>query len=139
MGSGGALYAKERRTFGKPIAEHQAIQLMLADMETEIEAARALTHFAAFVRDKEICEQAAALSPGASSGAGPARQRSRLGPAASRAKLYASEMANRVAYKAVQIHGSAGYSRESEVASDSIATRACSRFTKGTSEMQRTA
>jgi alkylation response protein AidB-like acyl-CoA dehydrogenase len=47
-----ARYAKQRRTFGKPIAEYQAIQWMLADMQTEIEAARALTHYAAFMRDK---------------------------------------------------------------------------------------
>src|SRR6202047_3783894 len=61
-------YAKQRRTFGKPIAEYQAIQWMLADMETEIEAARALTHHAAWVRDAGT---------------------QRLGPHSARAKLYA--------------------------------------------------
>ncbi len=46
-----AKYAKQRKTFGQPIAEYQAIQWMLADMQTEIEAARALTHYAAWMRD----------------------------------------------------------------------------------------
>jgi alkylation response protein AidB-like acyl-CoA dehydrogenase len=131
-------YAKQRRTFGKPIAEHQAVQLMLADMETEIEAARALTHFAAFVRDqeeREIAAEAGALQAGGEGGA--VRRRNRLGPAASRAKLYASEMANRVAYKAVQIHGSAGYSRESEVERFYRDARVLTIY-EGTSEMQRT-
>jgi len=108
-------YAKQRRTFGKPIAEYQAIQWMLADMETEIEAARALTHYAAWVRD---------------SGS------QRLGPHAARAKLYASEMANRVAYKAVQVHGSLGYSRESDVERMYRDARVLTIY-EGTSEMQR--
>src|SRR5271155_2614477 len=82
-----AKYAKQRKTFGQPIADYQAIQWMLADMQTEIEAARQLTHYAAWMRD---------------SGS------QRLGPYAARAKLYASEMANRVAYRAVQVHGSVG-------------------------------
>jgi alkylation response protein AidB-like acyl-CoA dehydrogenase len=130
-------YAKLRRTFGKPIAEHQAIQLILADMETEIEAARALTHFAAFVRDKEALELAPAGQSASDPSAEAVRKRSRLGPAASRAKLYASEMANRVAYKAVQIHGSAGYSRESEVERFYRDARVLTIY-EGTSEMQRT-
>jgi alkylation response protein AidB-like acyl-CoA dehydrogenase len=108
-------YAKQRRTFGQPIADHQAIQWMIADMQTEIEAARALTHYAAFVRD---------------SGS------QRLGPYSSRAKLYASEMANRVAYKAVQIHGSLGYSRESDVERMYRDARVLTIY-EGTSEMQR--
>jgi butyryl-CoA dehydrogenase len=108
-------YAKQRRTFGKPIAEYQAIQWMIADMQTEIEAARALTHYAAFVRD---------------SGS------QRLGPYSSRAKLYASEMANRVAYKAVQVHGSLGYSRESDVERMYRDARVLTIY-EGTSEMQR--
>jgi len=89
-----ARYAKERRAFGKTIGEFQAIQWMLADMQTEIEAARTLVWQAAWMRD---------------TGSG------RVGAYAARAKLYASEMVNRVAYKAVQIHGSMGYSRESDV------------------------
>jgi butyryl-CoA dehydrogenase len=115
-----ARYAKQRRTFGKPIAEYQAIQWMLADMQTEIEAARALTHYAAFMRDKESRE------PGSR----------RLGSHASRAKLYASEMANRVAYRAVQIHGSVGYSRETDVERYYRDARVLTIY-EGTSEMQR--
>src|SRR5579863_9205828 len=121
-----AKYAKQRRAFGKPIAENQAIQWMLADMETEIEAARALTLYAATVRDRE--------SAAKDSAEGASR---RLGPHASRAKLYASEMANRVAYKAVQIHGSAGYSRETDVERMYRDARVLTIY-EGTSEMQRT-
>jgi len=109
-------YAKQRRTFGKPLAEHQAIQFMLADMETEIEAARVLTHYAAYQRD--------------------AHPASRTGAHASRAKLYASEMANRVAYKAVQVHGSTGYSRETDVERYYRDARVLTIY-EGTSEMQR--
>src|SRR6266481_2199988 len=86
-------YAKQRRAFGKNIAEFQAIQWMLADMQTEIEAARGLTYYAAWLKDSGKA----------------------MGSAASKAKLYASEMANRVVYNAVQIHGSVGYSRETDV------------------------
>jgi butyryl-CoA dehydrogenase len=116
-------YAKQRQTFGRPIGEYQAIQWMLADMQTEIEAARALTYYAATVRDREI-------AAGADSGS------RKLGPHASRAKLYASEMANRVAYKAVQVHGSAGYSRESDVERCYRDARVLTIY-EGTSEMQR--
>jgi butyryl-CoA dehydrogenase len=115
-----ARYAKQRRTFGKPIAEYQAIQWMLADMQTEIEAARALTHYAAFMRDKESRETGSR----------------RLGSHASRAKLYASEMANRVAYRAVQVHGSVGYSRETDVERYYRDARVLTIY-EGTSEMQR--
>ena len=108
-------YAKQRRAFGKTISEFQAIQWMLADMQTEIEAARNLTYYAAWQRD-----------PGAA----------RLGAYASRAKLYASEMVNRVAYKAVQIHGSVGYSRETDVERMYRDARAISIY-EGTSEIQR--
>jgi butyryl-CoA dehydrogenase len=111
-----ARYAKQRRTFGKPICEHQAIQWMLADMQTEIEAARALTHYGAWVRD---------------------HGGQRLGPCAARAKLYASEMVNRVVAKAVQIHGSSGYSRESDVERYYRDARVLTIY-EGTSEMQRT-
>ena len=62
---------------------------------------------------------------------------SRVGPHASRAKLYASEMANRVAYKAVQIHGSVGYSRETDVERYYRDARVLTIY-EGTSEMQRT-
>jgi butyryl-CoA dehydrogenase len=108
-------YAKDRRAFGKAIGEFQAIQWMLADMQTEIEAARALVHHAAWMRD-----------------AGAAR----LGAYASRAKLFAGEMVNRVVYKAVQIHGSLGYSRESDIERMYRDARVITIY-EGTSEIQR--
>ncbi|HXJ45618.1 MAG TPA: acyl-CoA dehydrogenase family protein [Candidatus Dormibacteraeota bacterium] len=107
-------YAKQRKAFGKSIGEFQAIQWMLADMQTEIEAARGLTYYAAWLKDS-----------GKS-----------MGSAASRAKLYASEMANRVAYKAVQIHGSLGYSRETDVERMYRDARVITIY-EGTSEVQR--
>jgi butyryl-CoA dehydrogenase len=110
-----AKYARSRKAFGRSIADFQAIQWMLADMHTEIEASRALLYLAAWNKD---------------SGA-------RMGSAASRAKLYASEMVNRVAYKAVQIFGSLGYSRESEVERMYRDARVISIY-EGTSEIQRT-
>ena len=112
-------YAKERRAFGKAIGDFQAIQWMLADMQTEIEAARALVHNAAWLRDKTR-DQAAPC----------------IGPTASRAKLYAGEMVNRVVYKAVQIHGSQGYSRESDVERMYRDARVITIY-EGTSEIQR--
>jgi alkylation response protein AidB-like acyl-CoA dehydrogenase len=108
-------YARARKAFGKSIAEFQAIQWMLADMHTEIEAARALLYQAAFLKDSG----------------------GKMGSASSRAKLYASEMVNRVVYKAVQIHGSLGYSRESEVERMYRDARVISIY-EGTSEIQRT-
>ena len=110
-----ASYAKERRAFGKSIGEFQAIQFMLADMQTEIEAARLLMWQAAHMRDAGLA---------------------RAGALASRAKLFAAEMANRVAYKAVQIHGSMGYSRESDVERMYRDARVLSIY-EGTSEIQR--
>ena len=124
-------YAKERRAFGKTIAEFQAIQFMLADMQTEIEAARSLVWQAAFLRD-HVSRTKEDGPPGTSSDASSAR----LGAYASRAKLYAAEMANRVAYKAVQIHGSMGYSRESDVERIYRDARVLSIY-EGTSEIQR--
>jgi butyryl-CoA dehydrogenase len=108
-------YAKQRRAFGKNIGEFQAIQWMLADMQTEIEAARSLVHYAAWLKD-----------------AHPAK----MGASASKAKLYASEMVNRVVYKAVQIHGSVGYSRETDVERMYRDARVVSIY-EGTSEIQR--
>jgi alkylation response protein AidB-like acyl-CoA dehydrogenase len=122
-------YAKERRTFGQPLAEHQAIQFMIADMQTEIEAARVLTHYAAFQGEKASHDEATLKEEGP--------RRGQRGAHASRAKLYASEMANRVAYKAVQIYGSAGYSRESDVERYYRDARVLTIY-EGTSEMQRT-
>ena len=107
-------YAQQRRAFGKSISEFQAIQWMLADMQTEIEAARGLLYHAAWLKDSD----------------------GRMGAAASKAKLYGSEMVNRVAYKAVQIHGSVGYSRETEVERIYRDARVISIY-EGTSEIQR--
>jgi alkylation response protein AidB-like acyl-CoA dehydrogenase len=109
-------YAKQRRAFGKTIGEFQAIQWMLADMHTEIEAARGLLYYAAWLRDQGSQSR---------------------GSQASQAKLYASEMANRVCAKAVQIHGSQGYSRESDVERYYRDARVLTIY-EGTSEMQRT-
>jgi alkylation response protein AidB-like acyl-CoA dehydrogenase len=114
-----ARYAQQRRAFGKTIGEFQAIQFMLADMHTEIEAARFLVWQAAWMRDTM---RDTGLS--------------HLGAFASRAKLFAGEMANRVAYKAVQIHGSMGYSRESDVERMYRDARVLSIY-EGTSEIQR--
>lgn len=112
-------YANHRRAFGKTIGEFQAIQFMLADMQTEIEAARCLVHQAAWLRDQ-----------------GWAEGERRRGAPASRAKLYASEMVNRVVYKAVQVHGSVGYSRETDVERMYRDARVISIY-EGTSEIQR--
>jgi butyryl-CoA dehydrogenase len=108
-------YAKQRRAFGKNIADFQAIQWMLADMHMEIEAARALLYQAAWLKDTHP---------------------TRLGTAASKAKLFGSEMANRVAAKAVQIHGSVGYSRETPVERMYRDARVLTIY-EGTSEIQR--
>ena len=122
-----ASYAKQRRAFGKTIGEFQAIQFMLADMQTEIEAARLLVWQAAWLRDE--------MRDNVRDAAGETRS-SRAGALASRAKLFAAEMANRVAYKAVQIHGSMGYSRESDVERMYRDARVLSIY-EGTSEIQR--
>ena len=107
-------YAKSRKAFGKSIGEFQAIQWMLADMQTEIEAARGLVHYSAWLKDSG----------------------QRLGAASSKAKLYASEMVNRVVAKAVQIHGSVGYSRETDVERMYRDARVITIY-EGTSEVQR--
>ncbi|HSW20768.1 MAG TPA: acyl-CoA dehydrogenase family protein [Ramlibacter sp.] len=86
-------YAVERRTFGKPIAEHQAIQFKLADMATKLHAARLLTRNAAQVKD---------------SGA-------RADLEAGMAKLFAGEASKEIAEEAFRIHGSNGYSKACEI------------------------
>ena len=108
-------YAKQRKAFGKSISEFQAIQWMIADMQTEIEAARGLTHYAAWLKDAHP---------------------TKVGASASKAKLYASEMVNRVVYKAVQVHGSVGYSRETDVERMYRDARVITIY-EGTSEVQR--
>ena len=107
-------YAKERETFGKPIARHQAIQWKIADMRTRIEAARLMTWRAASLKDRG--ERASAEC--------------------SMAKLYASEVANFCAYEAVQIFGGYGYSREYEVERLYRDARITTLY-EGTSEVQR--
>ena len=108
-------YAKQRKAFGRNLGDFQAIQWMIADMQTEIEAARTLTQYAAWMKDAHP---------------------TKLGPASSKAKLYASEMVNRVVYKAVQVHGSVGYSRETEVERMYRDARVITIY-EGTSEVQR--
>lgn len=107
-------YAKQRQAFGRPIADLQAIQFMLADMATEIDAARLLVRKAAWKEE---------------TGA-------RFSMEASIAKLFASEMATRVAHKAIQIHGGNGYSREYPVERAYRDARITEIY-EGTSEIQR--
>jgi butyryl-CoA dehydrogenase len=107
-------YAQQRQAFGHPIADFQAIQFMLADMSTEIDAARLLARRAAWKQD---------------SGA-------RFTMEASIAKLFASEMATRVTHKAIQIHGGYGYSREYPVERAYRDARITEIY-EGTSEIQR--
>ncbi len=107
-------YSGERQTFGKPIRDHQAIQFMLADMATEIDAARLLVHQAALLKDKGV----------------------RHSVESSMAKLYASEMASRVANKALQIHGGMGYSKEMD-AERHVRDARITEIYEGTSEIQR--
>ncbi|HKO04301.1 MAG TPA: acyl-CoA dehydrogenase [Candidatus Acidoferrales bacterium] len=107
-------YAQERQAFGGPIAQFQAIQFMLADMSTEIEAARLLARRAAWKQD---------------TGA-------RFSMEAAMAKLFASEMATRVTHKAIQIHGGNGYSCEYPVERMYRDARITEIY-EGTSEIQR--
>jgi alkylation response protein AidB-like acyl-CoA dehydrogenase len=88
-----AKYAKERKAFGKKLAEHQAIQFKLAEMATKIEAARWMVLHAAYLKD----------------------QKKDFVKAAAMAKLYASEIAQEVTTEAVQIHGGYGYVKEFHV------------------------
>jgi butyryl-CoA dehydrogenase len=107
-------YSKERKSFGVPISQHQAIQFMLSDMATELDAARLLTWRAAIMKD--------------------AKERHSMQSA--EAKLYASEMATRVAHKAIQIHGGYGYSAEFPVERHYRDARITEIY-EGTSEIQR--
>jgi alkylation response protein AidB-like acyl-CoA dehydrogenase len=109
-----AKYAAGRTTFGKPIAEHQAIAFKLADMQTKIRAARLLTHEAAWLKD----------------------QGERHTEAGARAKLYASQVANEVTYDAVQILGGRGYMKDHPVERYYRDARVTEIY-EGTSEIQR--
>jgi len=107
-------YAKERETFGKPIIEHQAVSFRLADMATEIEAARLLTHHAARLSDAGLpCIKEASM-----------------------AKLYASEMAERVCSKAIQTFGGYGYLNDFPVERYWRDVKVCQIY-EGTSDVQR--
>jgi butyryl-CoA dehydrogenase len=107
-------YAKERETFGQKIIEHQAVAFRLADMATQLAAARGLILDAAALRDAgEPCLQAAAM-----------------------AKLFASEMAERVASDAIQIHGGYGYLGDFPVERIYRDVRVCQIY-EGTSDIQR--
>ncbi len=109
-----AAYAKERRSFGVPIAEHQAIAFMLADMATEIDAARLLVWKAAAMKDAGV----------------------RYSTEAAMAKLYASEMAGRVTNRALQIHGGYGYLKDFD-AERHLRDARITEIYEGTSEIQR--
>ena len=109
-----ADYAAERTTFGKPIAEHQAIAFKLADMQTKIRAARLLVHEAAWTKD----------------------QGERHTEAGARAKLFASRVANEVTHEAVQILGGRGYMKDYPVERYYRDARVTEIY-EGTSEIQR--
>jgi alkylation response protein AidB-like acyl-CoA dehydrogenase len=111
-------YAKERTQFGQPIAEFQAIQWMLADMKTRLEAARLLTYQAALAKDEAM------------------KSGGRYSLEASMAKLYASETAMWVTTKAVQIFGGNGYSKEYPV-ERYFRDAKITEIYEGTSEIQR--
>ncbi len=107
-------YAQERQSFGKPIVEHQAVNFRLADMATQIEAARQLVWHAASLRDAgEPCLREACM-----------------------AKLFASEMAERVCSDAIQIHGGYGYVTDFPVERIYRDVRVCQIY-EGTSDIQR--
>ncbi|WP_373521255.1 acyl-CoA dehydrogenase [Aquiflexum sp.] len=107
-------YSKERKTFGKPISQHQAIQFKLADMATQIEAARLLVMKAAWLKDQgEDYAFASAM-----------------------AKLYASEVAMNVTIEAVQVHGGYGYVKEYHV-ERLMRDAKITQIYEGTSEIQK--
>ena len=109
-----AAYAKERVQFGKPIAEHQAIQWMIADSAVEIDAARLLTRRAAWMKDNGI----------------------RSTKESAMAKLFAAEAASRATSKAVQIHGGYGYIKDYPV-ERYFRDAKITEIYEGTSEIQR--
>ncbi len=107
-------YAKERKAFGQPITQLQAIQFMLADMATEIDAARLLVWRAAWMKDQGVRHSAESAM----------------------AKLYASEMCERVTSKAIQVHGGYVYVKEYDVERHWRDSRITEIY-EGTSEIQR--
>ncbi|MER2202747.1 MAG: acyl-CoA dehydrogenase family protein, partial [Rhodococcus sp. (in: high G+C Gram-positive bacteria)] len=109
-----SVHATQREQFGRRLADFQAVQHKLADMATEVEAARSLVYRAAWLADSG--------RP--------------FGKEAAMAKLYASEVANRAASASVQIHGGYGYVRESKI-SRFYADAKVLEIGEGTSEIQR--
>jgi alkylation response protein AidB-like acyl-CoA dehydrogenase len=107
-------YAKQRKQFGKPIADFQAIQFKLADMATEIDAARMLMHRAAWMKDQGMSTTAQS----------------------SMAKLYAGEVAVRVANECVQVHGGYGFIKDYPAEKFYRDVKLCT-IGEGTSEIQR--
>ena len=107
-------YSKERKTFGKPISAHQAIQFKLADMATEIEAARMLCFKAAWLKDQGLP----------------------YAKASSMAKLFASDVAMRTTIEAVQIHGGYGFVKDYHV-ERLMRDAKITQIYEGTSEIQR--
>jgi len=107
-------YAKDRKQFGKPIADFQAVQWMLADSKTELDAAALLTYRAASLADSG----------------------KRYSQEASMAKLFASEAASRACNRSLQIHGGYGYTREFNVERHLRDAKICE-IGEGTSEVQR--
>jgi butyryl-CoA dehydrogenase len=107
-------YAKERKAFGQTIFEHQAVQFRLADMATQLEAARQLTHHAASLKDAGVpCLKEAAM-----------------------AKLFASEAAEKICSDAIQIHGGYGYVSDFPVERIYRDVRVCQIY-EGTSDIQK--
>jgi alkylation response protein AidB-like acyl-CoA dehydrogenase len=107
-------YAKEREQFGRPISKFQAIQWMIADMSTELEAARLLTYRAGYLKDKGV----------------------RVTKESAMAKLYAAEAGMRACTKAIQIHGGYGYTKDYPVERFFRDVKLCE-IGEGTSEIQR--
>jgi alkylation response protein AidB-like acyl-CoA dehydrogenase len=107
-------YSRQREQFGHPIAEFQAIQFKLADMATQIDAARLLTYRAAYLKDKG----------------------KRVTKESAMAKLYASEMSVRVCEEAIQIHGGYGYTKDYPPEKYWRDSKLCT-IGEGTSEIQR--
>ena len=107
-------YAKQRQQFGRPIGKFEAIQWMISDMATEIDAARLLVYRAAFLEDNKLP----------------------YGKEAAMAKLFASEIAMRATNKAIQIFGGYGYTREYPVERYFRDVKLC-QIGEGTSEIQR--
>lgn len=107
-------YAKERKAFGEPIANKQAIQFMIADMALELDAARLLTLRAAWLKDRGV----------------------RHSKESAMAKLFASEAATRITHKGIQIHGGYGYSVEYDAERHYRDARITEIY-EGTSEIQR--